>query len=200
MFAVADYYCALKALSLSLDGVLFRGTKLTAGILEDPIPLLGQALKLRHPTLYRECLVYALGPWKNPKFKKITDPTLSKSARETYSKICVKLVELQGQILDHLGFYSHPNSIHGELQVIASSLLDKGKVSQPAFYRFLYKGVLSQEIHVSNKLQYLLSWLLRNELKLEPSAITGEGDHKDHFLCITVEDEDLPWDPTQTDY
>jgi len=65
---LADYYCALPAVSRSLDGVFFRDADFMDTLLVEMSKsllavLLQAAVKLRHPQLYRDCLVLSIGPW-----------------------------------------------------------------------------------------------------------------------------------------
>jgi hypothetical protein len=41
--------------------------------------------------------------------------------------------------------------------------------------------------------------LMKNELILERDGNAGES-YEFWFLCVTIADEDLPWDTTETDW
>ena len=72
------------------------------------------------------------------------------------------------------------------------------KINLPEYLRevsIAYWGDWDDEI------QKLLSAVLTNSLLYSGSEIeVGSEGHESYFLCATVDDDDLPWDRTQTDW
>jgi hypothetical protein len=60
MTQLAGYYCALPAFSRSITLPLFRGD---INICENCTGLIEIAAKLRHPGLFRECVIWIAGHW-----------------------------------------------------------------------------------------------------------------------------------------
>lgn len=73
---IADYYCALKIVSRTLDGPIFSVFLFARDIVEDPVRGLVLAHKLRNALLYRECLILSQGPWYKPAFWSLICPEI----------------------------------------------------------------------------------------------------------------------------
>jgi hypothetical protein len=84
-------------------------------------------------------------------------------------------------------------SIHVMKEMKRSNTL---KISLPEYYRRLY------EIGASNSVQFNLRKaikpLFENNLCLPRPSSWVEERRTNYFFCITIDDEDLPWDTTQT--
>lgn len=45
-----------------------------------------------------------------------------------------------------------------------------------------------------SELKKIMDALLSNDLYFNPQSVSGEGKFLDYFLCISITDEELPWD------
>jgi len=84
----------LPVLSRTLDGVLPRNPKLSWQIHEDDLScsLLETAVRLRHSTLFKDCLILSMGPWHDPAFKTLKDPKLKNLAQNVYNGIAAEIL------------------------------------------------------------------------------------------------------------
>jgi hypothetical protein len=197
MVQMADYYCALPALSASLSGALFHSPKFRSTIGDFSTKLLGLATKLRHEVLFRECLIHVLGPWKKPRYKAISNPNLYNIAQAAYNKMCADFVSCQ-QEASHILFEGPLNEVSQVTRKTREilKLTNQGDgFWMPAYYAAL-QGSL--DILRYGKNFPALESLLSNNLVLDPFGETGVGKYTDFFLCgIDVE---LPWDKTESDW
>jgi hypothetical protein len=203
---LADYYGALQIVSNTLDSALVRSHNLVEQIPSHPLRLLHAAQKLRHSILFREALVFVAGDWKKYR-EEIRHPEnrpLRNSILMAYAKI--------GEIFE---------DTNSNLQLIIRELTPRAIVkllnSQqgytpssrfPQYYRDLYNEDFTEfttkksERQIAKKLmKRWLEPLMKNNLVLDRSGDgAGEGVHIDRFLCASIDDDDLPWDPKQTDW
>jgi len=124
-----------------------------------------------------------------------------------HHKVCCKVLQAQKQ-LNKARIEEDPvdTEIYKSLEVkaIAQSIKkNKGGsgILLPLKYRILYDGIKSK--WVVGSFEYALEMILRNNLTLCPSR-EQPGDYGswcvDYFLCLELEDEDLPWDLNQRDW
>ncbi|KAG4428677.1 hypothetical protein IFR05_015842 [Cadophora sp. M221] len=69
----------------------------------------------------------------------------------------------------------------------------KDRLMLPGYYRKMYAKFTTGPVQTSH-LKNILIPLFRNNLSLSTAAVSGEGAYIDCFLCVDVDDEDLPWD------
>jgi hypothetical protein len=200
---LADYYCALPILSSSLYAAFGRSFYFCSEIHGFEIELLGAAVKLRNDTLYKECMVLLMSPWTNPKFRKIQDPKLRQLANSAHHKLCQEVLEVQRNISEAL--YELPSAHLKEYRELDEEMTVEhlhdhgGKIVLPNLYRLMHDN-LSRNL---NHIQDHFGGLLENQLKLRSSwGRPGESSTwcEDYFLCLEIDDEELPWDINQPDW
>lgn len=99
MTNLADYYCALPALSSSLPAALYRRPGVIADMQYLSPQFLQLAVKLRSDILFGDSLILSLGPWYSPSYRSLEDQKLRGLADKFYKEICAKLMLAQGEIL-----------------------------------------------------------------------------------------------------
>jgi hypothetical protein len=196
----ADYYRALPVLSNSISGTFFHSPGLVSSVGKDPCSLLVSAYKLRHKVLFRESLIYVLGPWSNPRYTRLSDPVLRNLATKKNASLNSRVLEAhQGIVLlasELIPVYSS-RSLAKQLLNFAPECTHDSKVLYPKFFRLCYERIENNEDRI---ICPLFSRLLANQLVLNSSAAAGTEDFADFFLCCEVKDDELPWDITQTDW
>jgi hypothetical protein len=70
---LADYYCALRIVSCTLDAALYQSHWVRSNLVDWASPLLPAAAKLRNKTLFSDCLTLCLGPWDHPAWFYLND-------------------------------------------------------------------------------------------------------------------------------
>ncbi|RDL32969.1 uncharacterized protein BP5553_08408 [Venustampulla echinocandica] len=201
LVGLADYYRALPILSRTLDESFERNPSLGVEIEWHCVDAFVLADKLRHAPLFRECLVYLLGPWQNPRYLELEDRKLWKIAHNAYNEICAKIADVQEVIIPVYSMLSSWEISHDELERIARSSIDQHQmINLPMYYR-----KLSDEVRFARdaaEIKMLLNDLLENNLKLSPFRLrkAGEDMLSDSFLCGEIDDDDLPWDLEETDW
>jgi len=215
MTQMADYYCALPTLSNSVSATFFNSPGLMNTLQMDPCQLLVSAYKLRHPLLFRDVLIYALGPWSSPRYLQLanhSDPcgsVLFKIAAGIHANLAAKIVEVQQSILQLATEYSGCSAAKMMLNFASRSVDANDQLMLPAYFRNYFDDTLidkstskegKQGKHGTISIQNLLRPLLTNKLTLDKAAVAGKGDFANSFLCFEISDEELPWDQTQFDW
>jgi hypothetical protein len=203
MTEIADYYCALPILSASLDRALVK-SQFSREIRCHSVSLFPVAVKLRNTLLFRECLIWIVGPWRNPKFKQLLDPKLRQIARCVHGEISTQVLSVYADITRSLCVKdaSEDKGLETERSKAVSIIFkhdsEDGDPTFEPLPRYMRRirdagmNILSRE-NLDN--------LLRNRLVLNHCAYrAGDFLCYDHFLCATIADEDLPWDLTETDW
>ncbi|KAF7911434.1 uncharacterized protein EAF01_002941 [Botrytis porri] len=184
---LADFYRCLPVVSNSLYSAFFRSPKFLADIKEDREILLELSCKLRHRELFNDCLVLISGYWSPDEFAfstKIEDTGLATLAENVHNRVGTLLARnIQSILIDTR------NTVHaGDYLKAAVS----GTAGSLVKYHVKLQKSLSP-MHVIND-------ITKNNLKLNTSAVAGEGDYVYNFLCIELKEEDIPWDTTETDW
>jgi hypothetical protein len=204
MTKLARFYVALPTVSKSLYAALYQSPRVTeymhSGYACD---FLQAATELRHPQVFREALIFSLGPWEKPQYLELKDKKLKKIAKNAYNELCAKVVSVHEKLLKelHLNCYQETTKIESltrhYVREVNKGEGEDGKICLPSFYRKLYNAETTRNIE--NTLEEHIKPLMKNELTLCREA--PDNDPYDRwFLCVTIEDEDLPWDTTETDW
>jgi hypothetical protein len=154
--------------------------------------------------LFRDAVSLLVGHWM---FDPVTtlatleSAKLKKAIKNAHNELQAKFSKVQHAVLEEIYTSSKwddveqisTKSIHIMKEMKRSSTQG---ISLPEYYRRLY------EIGASNNVQWNLRKaikpLFENNLCLpRPSSWVGER-RKGYFFCITIDDENLPWDTTQT--
>jgi hypothetical protein len=104
MTDLARFYDALSALSRSLlskslSSTFFSNPGFIKEIRAYACELLVAATELRHPVLFREALIPTLGPWRDPEYRRLTDPMLKKATRNAYNALSAKVARVHEKVL-----------------------------------------------------------------------------------------------------
>jgi hypothetical protein len=186
---------------------MFNNPTLNASIQTKPSELINWAWKLRHPLLFRECIIYLLGPFNNPRYFKLENPKLVEFARGIDEKFRARLFNVMKDLTE-LGI--DKETYRGDFDKIAHGMLMRSivtsvsaqakKVRYPAYFRKLYSLEYTPEkLHTAVK--RILEPVLRNNLVLSGSGMqAGEGSFGDYFLCFDISDSVMPWNNNETDW
>jgi hypothetical protein len=202
MTVLADCYRALPALSNSITSSFYSSPGFIDFIGKDPCSLLVSAYKLRHKLLFRECFIYVLGPWSNPRYKQLPEDqhVLIKMATDRYTEVEAKISQLFRKILEFAvgahSNYDDRSSAQSIFGCAKNCLGGNQQVMYPSFIRLcLYHLYNNQEIFAP---------LLESYLVLNKSAAAGEitegGDFRDFFLCFDIKYHELPWDISKREW
>ncbi|KAJ8065886.1 hypothetical protein OCU04_004987 [Sclerotinia nivalis] len=192
---MADYYRCLPAVSHNLLAC-FSQTNNYDYIVDYSVPLLEIAYKLRQPLLFKDCLIYVAGHMppgatEPPYFcKKVLSDVVMKARNEVNRRV----VQCQREIM-----VSAPNEERSKLlgQCWESGSEEAGgELSLPRYFRLL--------VNHDNKFAMILRDVLQCELhlpcELDQEAGGSDSGNMNQFYCARLSDEDLPWDPTETDW
>jgi hypothetical protein len=212
--SLARFYVALSALSKSLHAANLHRDSL--GFRLD-IPycskiILAAAAELRHSDLFRDALIFSLGPFKNPAYRHMPDldSKLVKVCKNAYKSLCAKIAEAHSAILDASVQFEDYRTIQ-EIDKDVARIADSrgytqsscGYMPLPLYYRKLVRkeGLFDDvQQNYPGKIANLLWPLMENNLAFYPAGEI-KGRYKDtYFLCVTIDDEDLPWDTTQIEW
>ncbi|KAH7403261.1 hypothetical protein BKA64DRAFT_743874 [Cadophora sp. MPI-SDFR-AT-0126] len=197
MTGLARFYMCLPLVSRTLEGA----------IATSPI-------ELRNKALFKDSLIYCLGPFSNPSFERMTDKKLRKIAQSHHHKLrSTVFKEL------HTIIYSWIQEIpHRDTSVAAddtdndltSAWFKRGLALEAqrmdhgheVYLPRLFRGML-EDGHFDDDFFEPLQWLLKNDLTIGSGILehAGEGIFKDFFLFSTIDDDDdYPWDTTVDDW
>jgi len=132
------------------------------------------------------------------------DPKIRRVVRSAHNELCASVMSAQGIIYNNTGNQSTNGSRevsnHWQRATLTGSspvFMEGQQFSMPALYRLLSD---SKTWKSPQYLRFLLRKLLANNLVFDRDAILGEGEYWNHFLCGKIEDSELPWDTTETDW
>jgi hypothetical protein len=209
---LATYYCALPAVSGTLSKALHDSQEFINSIPIDPCPVFEAAGKLRHKILFREALIWVVGQWTKPRIEELSDRRLRHVAQYAYGDISTMVSKSLSRIID-FGLLSH-GSVTWSTKVrrgILSSNCDEGwtpeelnldfrpELNLPRFFRNIVdRNDWPESLEVE---KLYLTGLLKNNLVLNGKwLIAGQRTVEAFFLCAAIKDEDLPWNPEETDW
>jgi hypothetical protein len=202
---LADYYGALQIVSNTLDSALARSHNLVEQIPFHPLRLLHAAQKLRHSILFRDALVFVAGDWG--KYREEIRHPENRPLRNSMPMAYAKIGEMFEDTSSKLQFIIRDSAPRPIVKFLNSQ---QGYTSSrfPQYYRDLYNEDFteftikkSERLAAKKLMKHWLGPLMKNNLVLDRSGDgAGEGVHIDRFLCASIDDEDLPWDPKQTDW
>jgi hypothetical protein len=204
---LADYYCMLRIISRTLDGVL-DATEDVARLLRQgnmPCWLLPAAAKLRHKRLFSDCILLSIGPWHQPNISNIEDPNLRAIAQAVRGRMSVKVAN----ILEHI--ISTSTSEYGRTQAtfeaIVRDIAECGRKNRVRTNKRdvclpLYIKAISGLKHDDRILMLgdACFEVLVNRLYLSPHVDFEMYSLEDRFLCEKITDEELPWDIHEADW
>lgn len=175
----------------------------------DPCKMLELATKLRNALLFREALIWVVGPHSCPQYKALTNSRLQSIARCAYGEISDKIVKHLSEILllqnepannsiskQKLAAITKRSASHYDVD--DGMIEDAELVGFPTYFRALWAENNRSPLCDA---EYWLEDLLCINLRLiyhcneaEPriaGALPVNTD--DYFLCARIADQDLPW-------
>jgi hypothetical protein len=167
------------------------------------LELLMAAKELRHPLLFKDCLILCLGPWQEPKVSKITDPQIKRAATNALNEIGTEIAHTQARIILSMS-YELPTSNMGtalgagELEAargLRSTHLSCSTICLPCYYRNLANA---KTVPYQERLRKLIEPLWESNLRLINAKNLKKREC--YFLGVHIRNEDLPWDQNQTDW
>ncbi|EKD18496.1 hypothetical protein MBM_03489 [Drepanopeziza brunnea f. sp. 'multigermtubi' MB_m1] len=195
---MADYYCALPAVSRTLDAAMLRSQMLAYDLIELPCTYLALATTVRSALLFRESLIYAVGPYSSPGYHLIECHKLRKIARHAWAEVGAKVAEFTVRMLSQIysdrrmGSTTTSESLLMELEAASSTLASR--VNLPMLIRQL--GEPKNGLH--DQMREAFYSLLDDKRVL---TLTEPVESLcDYFLCAEIADEDLPWDINELDW
>ncbi|KAG0652444.1 hypothetical protein D0Z07_0338 [Hyphodiscus hymeniophilus] len=211
--SLADFYCALPILSSTIINGLISSDMYESATAGDNTPsdfafaapdLIHAAYKLRHPILFRECLIHVVGQWQS-----ITDEQMRNLeeniaiyrliVREvTYN--CRMIMEASQKVMRLL-------SERCPIQIGREDYPGSG-IDNPELLRAVHTGLLKLENpkerhqNIIEVLKADIKGLLTNNLFLDRSGFAAgeDGPHRFYFLCAYISDEEMPWDAESIDW
>ncbi|TGO46213.1 hypothetical protein BCON_0337g00020 [Botryotinia convoluta] len=182
----ADFYRCLPVVSNSLYSAFFRSPGFLADIKENREILLELSCKLRHRELFNDCLVLISGYWPPDQLAfstKIEDTRLAKLAENVHNRVGTLQARTIQNILRMKSTPHAGDDLRAAVFGTGSSLVK--------YHVKLQKSILLPDT---------IDDITKNNLKLNTSAVAGEGEYIHNFLCIELKEEDIPWDTTETDW
>jgi hypothetical protein len=205
--AMARFYTALPVLSRSLLNAIMRSPDFLSNMQNRAVELLIAAKELRHPELFKDCLLLCLGPWGAPKFYQLEDPQLESVAIHARNELCLSVYEAQARIVSAMGYGNYTDSTKIALGTVEFNAAKKvsfiwddihpggDQVCMPCYYRELLKANISF-------FQPLIKSSFEPLMEDRLSLINANNLYRRscYFLGLEIRDEDLPWDQTQMDW
>lgn len=223
----ADYYCCLPIVSRTLDGAMLANDKQQwYEELKDFGPgSLKNFAKLRNAALFRDTLVFFVGKWRRePNYADFKDdPKLWGVVRHARDRISNQIINTFQAILEQTAHEEGPHplvrervkDLHAIEAKTAETFLDDeyefdsdadDEYADPVPVRFACLPKCFRELRDPAKrkrgrLERRLDKLLWCNLRFPVQQIqAGKGSYDGFFLCATVDNEELPWDLTETDW
>ena len=218
MTSLARFYMCLPLVSRSLDGAMARSHKLSRSQLKHScLELLSAATELRHKALFKDSLIYCLGPLSDPDFENITDKKLKRVAQIQYRILRSKILEgLQTVLYALIHEAPHRDPLAADAEddwycELVSVWFERGMILEKdrmigdwrlRLPRLFHGMVEDGRVDGWGALEKIME-LMRNDLTvgLSESEAAGKDIYEDHFLFTTIEeDDDYPWDMTVDDW
>ena len=145
---LADFYCALPIVSRTLDMAFHSSQDFVNRIPDDRCKVFVLAAKLRNKLLFREALVWIVGPWTLPNYKRLEDPKLRKIAHRAYTEITSKIADINYHLLTTISDEVH--EVDTSLQDIevkqamdkaALKVVNRSDICMPRYFRELYHAL-----------------------------------------------------------
>lgn len=188
---LADYYLARPVLSSTLPAALYRTRESMKMIMEHSVAVINLATVLRCDVLFRQAFVLCLGPFHEPLFKQFPDGPLRDLAEKKYTALRSQVLETQEEIMKSALLVS-PYHVVAVLKYAVT-----GRVSWPQYFRSISP---SENFMRQLSIKKIMADMLQNVSSFPLAYKSGSGDFKEHFLCVKVSDDELPWDITETDF
>ncbi|KAL2070505.1 hypothetical protein VTL71DRAFT_13531 [Oculimacula yallundae] len=203
---LADFYCALPVLSATLTAAFMKGKLFGENgliFMQESRDLIKLAKKLRNPALFRECFVHQVGQYERDSH--IKDREIKKLIVREYNKTCDRIMRTQTKLI--LPISTNLIDIKRDMAEFLRCNVDPTR--SPRLFRTLkwqvdsssmiYEGPASYQL--LRELSDALCQLMVNNLRLDRSGFgLGKSGEDDYFLCAQINDDEMPWDSTETDW
>jgi hypothetical protein len=135
-------------------------------------------------------------------YPQLLDGKIIKITEDAYSKLCAKILSVNKALLADLASMDQEIKVQfkdsrTECRVsdICKAIDGDDKLCPPSFYRRLYDA--KSKGNVEKALRKHIKPLMENSLILPPKTRAKELFEK-YFLCVTIVEEELPWDIKET--
>ncbi|PQE31490.1 hypothetical protein CJF32_00008081 [Rutstroemia sp. NJR-2017a WRK4] len=219
-FLLADYYCALPKFSASLDGALRHSDSylFVRNIETHSTELIIAATRMRHPALFRECLVYEVSRLDSGE----DDFDITTRFAYEHLPVQVAILAARGNLQ---GLRAQADMFIHDLDLAVRSVVFNcpAKLEMHRMYHqttritltnhaWFYRRVLNRLVdggHLHTNGAEILWSLLACNLSYNVGKVVGElvgpeGYEKEEddkgFYCAEISDEHLPWDKEEIDW
>ncbi|TGO50540.1 hypothetical protein BCON_0181g00070 [Botryotinia convoluta] len=218
---IADFYCALPIVSVTLNSALLDSPIFSKREVEDSTActkdqlaedcdsMIFIAQKLRSSVLFRECLIHIVANWKDKdtfKFHRTrNDETIRGLIEAEFSQLDEMIDGLQHTFWVEAVMAKHSLDTPELTQVLAAAEQDYISFErEPKMAVAFWKDLSAKLAHVGSDADFLKSEidpLLVNNLVLDrTNDRPGEGCYKHCFLCAEIADKKMPWGTTAVDW
>jgi hypothetical protein len=192
MTKLADYYFALPALSKSLMRPLMASN---INIASDAFYLIEAAAKLRHSPLYKDCIIYLAGRWKNDW---LTGDEFYQLDGPSHHVALSKRNEIYRSIADAQRLIFHIERAFPRIQAIKRSLTLQDPFLLPGYYHRLSDASYEDRDRADTEdfpscLHNAVSPLVKDNLFFKQHYGPGDDLYENYFLCAYVDLGELPW-------
>ncbi|TGO52161.1 hypothetical protein BOTNAR_0332g00010 [Botryotinia narcissicola] len=213
---LADYYCALPAVSKSMHGAFSISPEFCKGIFfSNKLTLLNLAFKLRSPELFRECMISLVGRWQQftrdflvgGQPEMLYNPELAYSklndlAIKLHNEMCIRISATQRQIVFCCQVQSNALEIKTKIEECYLEKMKlrkteqgffRGKVSLPEYFQAFGEessGIFARAVSDILKNDFIFNKYLRAGDIVFPGK--KHNDVQSYFLRVEIKDEDLP--------
>ncbi|KAF8865181.1 hypothetical protein BDZ45DRAFT_612272, partial [Acephala macrosclerotiorum] len=177
------YYIAVPAVSTSLYSALMQSPKFYTHILRSPETVIRAAISLKNEILLRDNLNLSLGPWSAPVFHYFDGSQERMLANTAYGIVCSKIMQAEMAVLNAVTAKEAKSSA-------ATTRYSTTAAAESTSAKKL--GIIA--FAIGTTIEAALVPVLENNLTLAPSAVAGQREFADYFLCLNANDFQLPWD------
>jgi len=196
---LGDYYLSLQVLSASLLQALIRSQDFVANFSSNALEILPLAVKLRNSILFKDCMIFALGPWTKPAYLDLKDSNLKQIAGQLHALLSTTLQRVDEEIMFLVADHYKPTSeivyniVREAVQKARHHNLIKSR------YYMHVQNLALVKMQGDGRLIKLLAPLTMNRLIIGAGKPhSGEFYLHDYFFCFDIPDEMLSWDVTDT--
>ncbi|KAI9699411.1 MAG: hypothetical protein M1836_003022 [Candelina mexicana] len=224
---LADYYIALPIVSTIVDASI--SSECLKNISVDCVGTLKLAFNLRSPKLFTEAFILTVGQaYREPDVVLAVDTRLQTLVYKYLARLTANVSSISHELHRLIGEGLNAPLLHANQLILPAiqSAVQQGvcgtRAKEPCFYRYLldasYKPQDVQylrnrkgtavfvpppqaadlEAEATSTISRLIKPLMANNLQYQGGELVGKD--WDYFLCTRLDDWDLPWDPTETDW
>ncbi|EPE24746.1 hypothetical protein GLAREA_08599 [Glarea lozoyensis ATCC 20868] len=178
---LADYYGALRSVSAGLGSATLTVPNLFESLKKEAFKVLPLAIKLRNENLFRDCVIWCMGPYDNPQRRKIKDENLRAVVKKISERLDERVREVEARITEYF-----PKTGRKVSRSYPSYFLDKSESMAYEIGKGEHSAVFGD--------------ILKNSLILQPELEAGDYEADNYFLNVKLTAEDIPWDTKEVDW